>query len=426
MPTSDPSPSIHPGAYNGASGIVAPPEGAGATFAPVRQRGRAAPAQGAQGAPLGPRTISPSPPVELRSKQRGILRRYRLQEAAAELLPGHRVAWCGCVPVKELISVLYHPEHSAASYGGLAVCGNPWVCPLCSTKIAARRAEELGAGVASWRARGGDVVMVTFTLRHHKGQRLKKLLEALNGAYAGIRSDARWVKFVKRTGIAGTVTGREMPHGSNGWHPHLHALFFLEKPVSNDYLDVMKGWIYHRWCMELNKYGFDATKQHGVHISRARNDVDDYVTKAGKSWSTAQEVANAPAKEGEGKSRTPQQLLALYAAGNKAAGELFKEYAEAVRNRTPLFWSQGLRKKVFGDEEEKSDAELAAETREEAEEIIVLTHEQWSKLVRYRLRGDLLADICDRNYDGTVKWLASCGIELDLWQLRYTLKGEKG
>lgn len=423
MQPSDPGPIIPPAAHSAGEHI-------GATFAPLaaerRPRGRAAPApaggQAAGTAALGSRTPSasnPGPPDPAR-KQAGILRRYQLQEAAAELLQGHRVRWCGCVPTKQHVSVLRHPEHGSASYGGLAYCGSAWICPLCSSKIMARRAADLADGIASWRARGGHVYMVTFTLRHQRGQRLKFLLESMNAALRAMHSSGGWHRLADGYDLAGTVTGREATHGRNGWHPHIHSIFFTRKPLSNDALTVLEGKLFHSWARQLAKFNLDATKEYGIDIRVADEKASDYVTKCAKTWSISQEMVNQLAKEGRRGNKTPQQLLVLYSRGDKVAGELYKEYADATRRKRPLFWSQGLWKEVFGEVEEKTDEQILNEQEASAEEIIVLTHEQWSKIVRYRLRGDLLAEAIENEPQKLVSWLASCGITLASWQLRYT------
>lgn len=434
MALSDPAPIIPPPPVVAAlqleteTGQEAPQ---GATFRPLapRQRGRAAPppggAQGAQGAPLGSRTpsVSTHPPDPAR-KQRGVLRRYQLQESAAELLQQHRVRWCACVPTKQYVGVLYHPEHAGASYSGLAYCGSAWVCPLCASKIMARRAADLAAGIASWQAAGGHVYMVTFTLRHQRGQRLKFLLEAMNEALRKMHGSGAWPRLAARYDLAGTVTGREMTHGKNGWHPHIHSLFFTRKPLSNDALTVLEGQLFHSWARQLSKFNLDATKEYGINITAANDKASEYVTKCAKTWSVSQEMVNQLAKEGRRGNRTPQELLVLYSKGDKRAGELYKEYADATRRKRPLFWSQGLWQEVFGSIPEKTDEEILSEQEATAEEIIVLTHEQWSKIVRYRLRGDLLAEAIERKPEQLVSWLASCGITLASWQLSYTLQNK--
>jgi len=44
---------------------------------------------------------------------------------------------------------------ASAGFGSLQTCGSPWVCPVCSAKIAAERRNELARGVEAWRKLGG-------------------------------------------------------------------------------------------------------------------------------------------------------------------------------------------------------------------------------------------------------------------------------
>lgn len=394
----------------------------GATFAPVAraaaQRGRAVP--GAPGAPLGSSTLSASAPPDPARKQRSVLRRYELQEAAAELLKDNRVRWCGCVPTGETVTALYHSEHKSASYRGLAYCGGAWVCPLCASKIMARRAADLGAAVDKWHERGGRVYMITFTLRHQRGQTLAFLLQAMNDAQRDMRSSGGWARLASWADLAGTVGAREMTHGyRNGWHPHIHMLFFTRKSLSKDALTVLEGKLFHAWARCLKKYGLDATKEYGIDIKEADSAVKDYVTKCAKTWSISQEMVSQLTKEGRRGNRSPQQLLMLYARGDAYAGKLFKEYAAATRRKRPLFWSQGLREEIFGpNSKEETDEEILASETASAEEVVELTREQWSRIVRYRLRGDLLASVLDCDKPALVEWLRTVGINLASWQLR--------
>ena len=50
-------------------------------------------------------------------------------------------------------------------------CGSVWTCPVCSLKIAAKRAEELAAAIDTWKDRDGYLCMVTATIQHRHGDR---------------------------------------------------------------------------------------------------------------------------------------------------------------------------------------------------------------------------------------------------------------
>ena len=95
-----------------------------------------------RGAPLGSTTISVTPPPpdadgvlvpggqdQDQADALAVRRvsRYKLQDAARELLPGERVCFCCRTirPDQDAVNVLYSPEAGRAHYGGLMVCVIP-------------------------------------------------------------------------------------------------------------------------------------------------------------------------------------------------------------------------------------------------------------------------------------------------------------
>ncbi len=69
---------------------------------------------------------------------------------------------------------------------------------------------------------------------------------------------------------------------------------------------------------------------------------------------------------------------------------VFKEYARYFKGRHQLTCSSGLRKRLLGDEQEKTDEELAAEEREQAVLLGRLTRRQWHIVLANDVRGELL------------------------------------
>lgn len=150
----------------------------------------------------------------------------------------------------------------SAGYGNLGVCGSPWSCPRCSAVIAAHRSSEIGNAVAACQANGGDVAMMTLTLRHNAGDDIEQLWEGLSAgwretfgstAYTGRKGcwrtnrngSERWqagkIGDRDRFNIAGTTRAVECTFGrpelgGNGWHLHAHVLLYSATKFS-DLLD---------------------------------------------------------------------------------------------------------------------------------------------------------------------------------------------
>lgn len=401
-------------------------------------------AQGAQGAPLGigTRNVSgaaggipaQSPPeagggrTERRaqrepvSRSRQLVRKFRLLDTVAKILPGHRTSWCGRRPLAQGVAVVYHPEHKSAAYAGVAVCGSVWCCPVCAARIAVQRAQELKRGAEIWTKRGGHLLMLTLTIRHQWRHKLKFLLKALNAAYREIRQGRAFMRFKAEYGLVGSVTGREITQGKRGWHPHLHALLFVERYCDMREQQKIKRWIHERWIKALKKYNLNVTYERGVNISDIDVKDTDYLMKVAEAWAGAGEVTGALAKEARRGNRTPQKLLRLAADGDAEATRLYQEYAAATKGLKLLVWSKGLRKRLFGTEEEKTDQELAEETQVGGIELFELNLTQWKTILKHNLRGELLAECCAGDIDTPVQFLAGWGITLAPHQLKYTFR----
>jgi hypothetical protein len=141
------------------------------------------------------------------------------------------------------------------------------------------------------------------------------------------------------------------------------------------------------------------------------------VAKFGRepTWTESHELTKAPAKKGRAGGRTPTQLLADYAAGDKEAGLLWRVYALLFAGKKQLVWSRGLRD-LLGLNEEKSDEEVATEQSEIALLLAHLENEQWRAVIGNDARGELQAVADSGDVHQVVNFLADLGIELAPWQ----------
>jgi len=312
-------------------------------------------------------------------------RKFALQSAARDLLPGERIEHCLRTPNGRghgNVTVNYVPSTDTAHYGGLQTCGSVWACPVCSAKISIRRREELRMSIEEAEKRGWSVVMVTFTLQHTVNDALKDLVEALNDSYRRVKRGNPWKRFLSRYGVKGNVTAHETTHGAHGWHPHKHVVLYIEHELSDQAKDDMQEWLSKRFCKMLAKNGRYGSPLYAVDV-RSKAGVVDYVTK----WGLDQELTGNEKKHGHG--LTPFQLLDLYRQGDKRAGQLFQEYAKTMKGKRQLVWSHGFRD-LLGLGKEEDDAALAAAQEEDAVILVTLTPEQWRHVLRHRARAKLL------------------------------------
>jgi hypothetical protein len=394
-----------------------PPAWLGASWAPPGAAG------GPAGGALGTDARIVSGPRQRGRVGRAVSQRYALQEEARANLPAWRVASCMRARLDGVVKVMHHPQHGSASYAGLMTCGSVWVCPVCSAKIAARRQAEIEAGVASWRARGGGLLLVTMTLRHKRADKLATLLAALNGAHRWARGGRPWLYLRQEYGIAGAITTRETTVGGNGWHPHLHALWFVEKPLTDDETAELNTIMRERWVTALHKMGANAAEEYGFRIDNVKADDDKtikdiipYIVKQSRQWSETDEVIGGGRKQAKAGNMSIAELLKKASKGSNYAKALFVEYAIATKGHNLVVWTPGLRALLGQVEEEKSDAELAAKEEAGGQLVITLPAEQWRMVCYDKARGRLLAALQRGGRKGLEHWFDVHGYPIEPWQ----------
>lgn len=334
----------------------------------------------------------------------------------------------------------------SAGYAGLSSCGSVWACPWCSAKIANVRQQEISGAVREWIRRGGRVVMVTTTMRHHRGQRLPMLWDALSGAKHQMLSGWAWQgeqrvfgQLFPRTIQSGRRKGEvvwevriptiglvEVTHGfESGWHVHLHALLFVSNKVDPAAVDVLAAGMFDRWCRALKSAGLEPSDEFGMeaHLVDGRRagellgkyfaknvyvpaDVDD-----DDSRRIGMEVARGDMKDGRMGNRTPfgilRGLVEVTSTGDlerrtDAAAmehakeldrdeELWSEWATDSAGRRQIAWSPGLRQYLARVlPAEQSDAEIA-DTDMGGDEVAAVPALTWAAIEAARAACRVLA-----------------------------------
>lgn len=317
-----------------------------------------------------------------------IIQRLYHKAIARELMPGERIHDClrKIVPGKTSVDLIYDPSRQTAHYKNLMTCGSVWICPVCAARITEQRADELRRALLKWRENDGFIALVTFTLRHNKGDRLPALLEAIREAHRRFKSGAPFQRLRERYNWHGSVSALEVTHGENGWHPHLHELVFFE-PLSRDTWHQFPGAVKSRWINVLAASNHDASWEHGIDVRDADEQIYDYIAKYGHEpldtrWTVERELAKAPVKKSRQKDgRTPFQMLADCGVGDWSGAPLFQEYARTFKGRKQLVWSRGLREEL-GLEQEQSDDDLAAALPEEYVLLTTLNSLQWRVIMQ--------------------------------------------
>lgn len=330
------------------------------------------------------------------------IERYQLQAVSRVILPGERVSKClrWRIDKDKPVTVWKSREHKKAHYGGLQVCGSVWVCPVCAAKISEQRRAELMAAVATHKASGGDVLLMTLTNSHDRSDVLSDLLNRQAEALTKFRQRREGMRLFKALGVVGMVRALEVTHGSNGWHPHYHFLLFIERPLSDSTVQ--------NWQADVALYWMRCCQAAGLPLPSIARGVDvrggEYASRYASKWGLESEMTKAHIKRGRASSRTPFDFLrSCLRDGDDNSVALFAEYAAAFKGRRQLVWSRGLKQRL--GVLDLSDEEIAERQEDEADLLGMLEREDWTLVCRFEVRGELLKVAELEGWNGVTEFL---------------------
>jgi len=333
----------------------------------------------------------PASEVDLRRE------RYRLQRTAGPILGlRHRINYCHMALGHQKDNAEVRESSGRYSLGGLAVCGNVWACPVCSSRVAERRADEIRQAMTWAKRQGLHPHLVTLTTRHNAMQSAAELVGAISEAWRYVTSHRRYKRpggprskpgLRSFYGIEGYIKALEVTHGGHGWHPHFHLVMFTRKKMG----EAARAELSALWRDAIQAQGYEPpSDSHGVDIqdgSKAGEYINKYGDdgellkrrqgeKAGQAvtWDAADELTKANIKRGRGQNRKPFQLLQDAADGCEESARLYREYVAAFKGRSQLQWSPGLKAAVGVDE--VSDEEMA-EQAGDAVMVLAIPRRLW-------------------------------------------------
>lgn len=321
---------------------------------------------------------------------------FDLHATAARLMPDQRVATCG-KPIFGHIDV--RCGDGKASYGGIETCSSVWMCPKCASRIAEGRRQEIRALAEQHCRAGGVVFMAAFTMPHHAWDRVGDLRKAISRSWSKMISGRAWQREFEAVGCVGGVRALEVTNGKNGWHPHLHCVFFLRRddPASADRFSIF---LFERWARLVARAGYGACNPAIWRFEKAAHldAVTDYVVKGNFDM----ELTRGHMKLAKGGGRSPWQLLADARMGDRRAAWLFREFALAFKGARQLTW--------FGDlREAHSDLDLAS-AQEPAEIVGRIAKPVFDRIVARGLACLLLEAVERGGWDVALEFLAREGI----------------
>jgi hypothetical protein len=109
-------------------------------------------------------------------------------------------------------------------------CSRRYECAVCAESGMRQRQVELAACLAVWRASGRSVVAMTLTVPHGPANRLSDVWEWLDAGYASLSSGRPARRLRDDFGVVAVDRTTEVAWSdSNGAHPHLHLLLYVDR-----------------------------------------------------------------------------------------------------------------------------------------------------------------------------------------------------
>lgn len=244
--------------------------------------------------------------------------------------------------------------------------------------------------------------MCTLTFSHSRNDDLKALVgdskrsHGLRAALRRFRQSRTYRHFKEDTGITGLIRNLEVTYGdANGWHPHVHELWFLPRRFSDRAIARLKSQLFQAWRDACVKSGLSAPNQkRGIDLLGVVSPAE-YLAKMGREqrWGAHAELTKSHIKRGRFHSMTPFDLLRCAGEVGLRSGEAklrFAEYAHAFHGSRQCYWSPGL-KDHFGVKE-VSDEEAAKVEAERSYRIALIPKATWKRILRlpFDARGLIL------------------------------------
>jgi hypothetical protein len=267
---------------------------------------------------------------------------------------------------------------------GVAVCGSVWLCPVCSAKIKARRAVEIEGLCDSHALVGGSFSMLTATVRHDRSQSLLEVRGAVASSWRKLQRRKSWAD--ARAAMVGHVVAPEVTIGPNGWHPHLHVLFFVTGGVDSAAVDALLPALRSDWIELVNEsLGTSPSIERGVNL--VHFGADSTAAAAGYLSKVAKELTASDLKSG----RDPFSLLDGVGEGDSEAIAKWFEFGRAMKGVRSVAFSCGLRD-AYGASA-LDDVEVAELDEVAGVEVAWVGARTWNRALRDGAIGELLTQL---------------------------------
>lgn len=370
-------------------------------------------------APLERYANNPSTSLPESSPHQRRSARYAKRVVLWEVSSLKRLHSCGRHPVTPGGRVAVRVSNGFAGLAGLASCGSVWACPVCASKILARRAVEIGLALTTAMAIGHKLGFLTLTMRHDRSQSLEELWAAAQKGWTRATTGRSWSLAQKRYDVIGWIRVWETTHGSNGWHVHVHVVLVLDGGSTPDAFDSLASGMFQRWSHGLTASGLRAPllqgqEWHLVGGQRAGEELAGYLAGVAKSGadSMGMELTHSmPGRARSGhKTRPPFELLAdLVETGERRSLRLWHEWEKVSHGKRQVGWSKGLRDLLRVGTEASDEEVVGEEVGSADDDLVVIEAEGWNAMLRHPERIPVLLAAAESGM------LPGLRIQLDLW-----------
>lgn len=373
--------------------------------------------------------------------------RYIARGALREVSAQQRVKDCGYATHTPGGAVALRHAEGVAGLAGLVTCGRVWLCPVCNSKVMARRALEVGAALSWVISSGHSMLWGALTVQHGPGTPLSGMLGIQRAAWRRVVSSKTWRGMSSTTTVAhshvdacpwdcdrktsqvllpspgriGYLRAAEVTTGANGWHPHFHPLMVFQG-IDTDALERHAAQLRWMWVDEVRRAGGAAENNAAQHLrvvtaAEADEGLAGYLTKATFDGST---VSPLEVVWSQGKARASRDTgtsahwsILHRLADGEPLGPRWREFESSIGQHRALLWSRGLRD-FAGVGAEVEDEDVAAAEHGDAEDTVAfISPSGWRTL---RERPERVAQVL--RVQESMGW-AAVRVLLDGWGVQY-------
>ncbi len=247
-------------------------------------------------------------------------------------------------------------------------------------------------------AAGKGVSFGSFTLAHYATDTLYDLLDGLRKAFTDMRHLKVYRDAEEDYGIIGWIAALEITDGANGWHPHLHVLFFHEEFLEVEYGGNagLKAGLHEAFSRQIDRHlGRQVHQIHGVDLVPVKTAGGDDAAMAKYLGKIQLEMTRQDLKIASGRSRSPWQIgLDASETGCVRDAARWCEYLRATKGRNVVTMG-GQLKKIYGEPtdreldqllggQEQMDDQTNDNDDQEAVDIASIAADVWTDLINHR------------------------------------------